>query len=171
MWSECAWDKERKGFSAPCVQVGFSPSPSCAQDSPGTGSRAMLLQPPGTLENTRIYPARNFKPRCFLLFSSMLLFSSPQRRHHALGLICKPQPFLQWINFSLLGEKCPSENSDSSLPSLARGFLCLGEPGGDAVLGVSGCRSVCGQSRRGCGRKGSRVLPGWSVSPGFCTLM
>lgn len=137
----------------------------------GALGRAVLLQPPGTLENTRIYPARNFKPRCFLLFSSMLLFSSPQRRRHALGVICKPQPFLQWINFSLLGEKCPSESSDSSLPSLARGFLCPGEPRGDAVPGGSGCRSGCGQSRRGCRRKGSRVLPGWSVSPEFCTLM
>lgn len=54
-------------------------------------------------------------------FSFNDLISSPQRCH-ALGLICKTQPFLQWINFSLLGEKCPSESSDSSLPSLARGF-------------------------------------------------
>ena len=121
---------------------------------------------------------REFKTKVLSPFQFNHLISSPQRRRHALGLICQTQPFLQWINFSLLGEECPSESSDSSLPSLARGFLCPeapGEPRRDAVPGGSGRRSGCGQgsgqSRQGCRRKGSRVLPGWSVSPGFCTLM
>lgn len=48
-----------------------------------------------------------------------------------MGLIRKTQPFLQWINFSPLGEKCPSGSSDSSL---AKGFLCPPAPGERGVM-------------------------------------
>lgn len=105
-------------------------------------------------------------------FSFSELISSPQRRRRALGLICKTRPFLRWINFSLLGENARRKAAIPPCPPWQEAFPRRGG-GGDAVPAGSGRRSGqgSGQSRWGCGRKGSRVLPGWSVSPGFCTLM
>lgn len=83
-WSERACDKGGKGFSAPCVQVRFSPSPSCAQRSPGTRSPLQSRAPAATwdLGKHQDLSYQELKTKVLSPFHSVILFLLPKGAMH-----------------------------------------------------------------------------------------